>query len=132
MNGDFASEKGIVGYSTGTFICKVAFPRPILIQNSVWSIHLSFAEMLHVAMINTAEWEINRTRHIDRRWDIFHGIGQCSQLGLPNLEPVVSFARGWNLLKRWICTGHDCTPAEHCQRKHAVEGTNDHHIDKNF
>lgn len=83
-------------------------------------------------MIKTAEWEVYGTRAIDRRWDIFHDSGLSAPMRLPKVECVVGFARGWNLLKRWICTGDDCSLAEHCQRKQAREETNDKHIDKNF
>lgn len=86
MNGDFAGQKGIVGYTTGTLVCKVVLARPRIIQDSVWSVQLPFAEKRHVAMIKTAEWEIYRTRAIEHRWDIFSEIGQCSQLGLSNVE----------------------------------------------
>ena len=103
MNGDFAGQKDIVGYTTGTLVCKVVLARPRTIQDSVWSVQLPFAEKRHVAMIKTAEWEIYRTRAIEHRWDILPEIGQCSQLGLPNVERIVGFARGWNLLKWWIC-----------------------------
>lgn len=131
MNGDFAVGKGIVGDTTGTLVFKVVTAWPKHIHNSVWSVQLPFAEKLHVAMIKTAEWDVYGTRAIDRRWDILYLSGLSSQVELPIIERVVGFARGWNLLKRWVCTGDDCGPAEHCQRKQATEGTNDQNFDKN-
>lgn len=35
MNSNFAHEKCIAWYTTGTLVCKVVFARPILIQNAV-------------------------------------------------------------------------------------------------
>ena len=70
-----------------------------IIQDSVWSAQLPFGGKRHAAMIKTAEWEIYKMRGIEHKWDIFHGIGQRAHLGLPNVERMVGFASGWNLLK---------------------------------